>query len=94
MPRIPTRLHDFLRLKERRPNLKIDNNWGDVIPYYNCTILQVYGTRNIPHVLPRDVPLRIGFLEVMWQLEDVEDNHLFDTNNPSFFLTLYSWIIL
>lgn len=42
----------------------------------NCTILRVYGTNVSPHVFPMFVPLKIGFLEVMWKLGKVEDINL------------------
>lgn len=44
LPRIPKELHDFLRPKERRLDLGIDNNWGDVNPYEITTILREYGS--------------------------------------------------
>lgn len=66
VPRIPKELDDFLRPAERWPDLNISHNWGDVIPYNNCIVLRVFGTQFTPHILPREVPLRIGFLQVMW----------------------------
>lgn len=67
-PRIPVELHDFLRPMERRPYLKLEHNWGDVIPYSVSTVIRVYGFHGESHIFPINVPLRLGFAEVMWQI--------------------------
>lgn len=83
--RIPKALHDLLRPKDRRLELRVDHNWGDVIPYLSYTILRVYGFTISHHLFPRCVPKRIGFLEVMWQLGSVENKHLKDQGKGTFF---------
>lgn len=72
-PRIPTQLHDFLRPKERLPLLRIEHNWGDVIPYPVSTVIRVYGIPGEPHVLPFHVPFRLGFAEVIWKIGCIYD---------------------
>lgn len=85
IPRIPIALHDFLRPKERRHVLGVDHNWGDVIPYLDYIVLTVYGSMVAPHFLPKFVPERIGFLEVMLQLENAENEHLLNQGKGTFF---------
>lgn len=41
--RIPVELYDFLRPKERRPELKLEHNWGDIIPSFVSIVIRVYG---------------------------------------------------
>lgn len=41
---------------------------GDIIPYPVSTIIRVYGFPSEPHILPFNVPLRLDFGEVMWQI--------------------------
>lgn len=93
IPRIPIALHDFMRPKERRPKLWVDHNWGDVIPYPDYTILRVYGSTVVPHQLPKYVPKRIGFLEVIWQLGRVENEHMLNQGKGTFFplYTCFFW---
>lgn len=63
--RIPKELHDFVRPKERLPLLRIEQNWGDFIPYPISIVIRIYGFSGQPHVLPFNVPLGMGFYEVM-----------------------------
>ena len=44
------------------------HNWGDIYFYNNTTIIRIYGFLGRPFVLPRYVPLRIRFLDVMRQI--------------------------
>lgn len=67
VPKIPEELHDFLISKGRRPELKVYHNWGDIIPYPINIVLRVYGFQGTPHILPYNVPPRVGFAEVMWK---------------------------
>ena len=76
MPRIPEDLHDFLQPKARRLELKVCHNWGDIIPYPVSTILRVYGFQGTPHILPYNVPSRMGFVEVLWQLGCIHEDNL------------------
>lgn len=65
MPRVPKEILDFLRPMERRPDLGIQHNWGVFILHYDCIVIRFYGFPIGLHVLPRFVPMRIGFLEVI-----------------------------
>lgn len=85
MPSIPKALHDFLRPKDRKLELGIDHNLGDIIPYPTYIILRFYGTCVSSHFLSNYVPKRIGFLEVIWQLGNVENKHLKDQGKGTFF---------
>lgn len=60
--RIPTELLDFLWPKERRSDLNIEHNWGDIIPCRVCTVIRVYGFLDYPFLLTYHVTLRLGFL--------------------------------
>lgn len=75
-PRIPKELHDFVRPKERLPLVTIEHNWGDFISHPISTLIRIYGFAGQPHVLPFNVPLRLGFVEVMWQIGCIHDKEL------------------
>jgi len=66
IPRILEPLLNFLRPTVRIPPLDIKHNWGDCIPHEEGTVFRVYGTPVGPHFLPKYVPLRVGFLEIIW----------------------------
>ena len=44
------------------------HNWGDIYFHNNTIVIRIYGFLGRPFVLPRYVPLRIGFLEIMRQI--------------------------
>lgn len=56
--------------------MKIEHNWGDIIPYPVSTVIKVYGFPGQPNVLPFNVPLRLGFAEVLWQIGCIHDKEL------------------
>ena len=49
------------------------HNWGDIYFYNNTRVIGVYGFPGRPFVLPRYVPLRIGFLVVMKQIAMLQE---------------------
>lgn len=75
-PGIPMQLHNFVRPKERLPLMKIEHNWVDIISYPISTIIKVYGFLGQPHVLPYNVPLRLGFAKVLWQVGCIHDKEI------------------
>lgn len=86
LPRIPREIHEFLRPMEMRLDLNLSHNWGDFILYPDKTIFRIYGNGMDPNVFPRDVPLKIGFLEIMRQLGASQIVHLPDSaRKGSFF---------
>ena len=85
VPRIPQEGHDFLRLKERKPELRVLHNWGDIIPYPVSTVLRIYGFQGTPHILPYNVPPRLGFAEVMWQMGCIHEDNLTGKGKGTFF---------
>lgn len=46
--------------------------------------MRVYGAPIKPHVSPREVPDRIDFLEIVWQLNESDKIHLRNNNKGSF----------
>jgi hypothetical protein len=86
VPIIPIVFHYLLREKERRPNVTTENHWGHMILYANCPILKFYGTSVTPHIILRAVLFKVGFLEVIWKLVVVEENHLLNKKKGTFFL--------
>ena len=65
------------------------HNWGDIYFYNSTTIIRIYGFLEKPFVLPRYVPLRLGFIEVMRQISMLQDTN-FSSNKrkDTFFLDL------
>ena len=51
------------------------HNMGDIYFYNNTTIIRIYGFPGRPFVLPRYVPLRIGFLEVMREIAMLQETN-------------------
>lgn len=64
-PRIPRPLLELIRPKDHAKGLMVSYNWGDIIPYAVSTIFRVYGFLGKPHVLPYQVPLKIGIVELL-----------------------------
>ena len=75
-PRIPKALMNIIRPMDNPHNLKVSHNWGDIIPFSVSTIFRIYGFKGNPHVLPCQVPLKVGLVEVLWQLGGVEEMFL------------------
>lgn len=77
-PRI--RLHkqnlDFIRPKEWRLELGVQHNWGDYYLHENSVVIRVYGCPQGPHVLPIFVSPKLAFMEIMWQLNEIDHYHL------------------
>ena len=86
-PRIPKALMSLIRPMDNPHNLKVSHNWGDIIPYSVSTIFRIYGYKGTPHVLPYQVPLKVGMAEVLWQMGGVEEMFLMKRQLGSFFPT-------
>lgn len=84
-PRIPVELHVFFRPMKRKPELKLKHNWGNIIPYFVSTVIRVYGFHGQPHIFPINVPLRLGFTKVMWQLGCIHEEDLTKKGKGTFF---------
>ena len=78
---------DVIRPMDNPGGLKVSHNWGDVIPYPVSTVFRIYGFRGSPHVLPYQVPLKVGIAEVLWQLGEVEETLLLKRQKGSIFPT-------
>ena len=61
-PRILKALMHLVRPMDRPHSLKVSHNWGDIIPYLVSTVIMVYGFKGTPHVLPYQVPLKVGVI--------------------------------
>lgn len=72
-PRIPKALMDFIRPMDNPSGLKVSHNWADIIPYLVSTIFRVYGFQGTPHVLPYQVPLKVGIAEMLWKIGGLEE---------------------
>ena len=86
-PRIPKVLMSLIRPMDNPHNLKVSHNWGDIIPYSVSTIFRIYGYKGTPHVLPYQVPLKVGVAEVLWQMGGVEEMFLMKRQLGSLFPT-------
>ena len=75
-PRIPQALLELVRPKDHAQGLLVSHNWGDIIPYNVSTIIRVYGFVGKPHVLPFHVPLKIGILDLLWQIGTIDEREL------------------
>ncbi len=75
-PRIPKSLVGLIMPLENLISLKVPHNWGDVIPYLVSTIMRIYYFRGTPHVLPYQVPLKVGVAKFLWQLGGLEETYL------------------
>ena len=65
-PRIPRPLLESIRPNDHAKGLLVRHNWRDIIPYPISTIFRVYGFLGKPHVLPYQVPLKVGIAELLW----------------------------
>ena len=74
--RIPKALLDFIKPMDNPRSLKASHNWAYFIPYLVSTNFRVYGFQGTPHVLPNEVPLKVGVVEMLWQLGGLEEEEL------------------
>ena len=86
-PRIPKALMDLIRPMDNPHNLKVSHNWGDIIPYSILSMFRIYGFKGAPHVLPYQVPLKVGMDEVFWKLGGLEETYLLKRSLGSIFPT-------
>lgn len=59
---------------------------GDIIPYFVSTFIRIYGFYGQPHIFIFNVPLGLGFAEVMWQLGCIHEDELTKSGKGTFFL--------
>ena len=64
-PMIPKALIDFIKPMDNPTGLKVFHNWADIIPYLVSTISRVYGFQGTSHVLPYQVPFKVGIVEML-----------------------------
>ena len=77
----------LVRPMDNPHNLKVSHNQGDIIPYSVSTVIRIYGFKGTPHVLPYQVPLKLGVAEFLWQLGGVEETFLHKRGTGSIFPT-------
>ena len=65
-PRIPKALMHLVRPMDEPHNMKVSHNWGDIIPYSVSIVIRIYGYKGTPHVLPYQVPLKVGVTKFLW----------------------------
>lgn len=75
-PKIPKALLDFIWLMDNPASLKVSHNWANIIPYPMSTVFRVYGFQGTPHVLPYQVPLKVGIAKMLWQIGGLEEAQL------------------
>ena len=80
----------LIRPMDNPIGLKFSHNWGDIIPYFVSTVIRIYGFKGTPHVLPYQVPSKIGAAEFMWQLGGLEESYLVKRKRGSIFPTCTS----
>ena len=86
-PRILEALMHLVRPMDKPHNLKFSHNWGDIIPCPVSTIIRIYRYKGTPHVLPYQVPLKVGVATFLWQLGGVEEAFLHKRGTGSIFPT-------
>lgn len=64
----------------------MEHNWGDWYCYSNATIIKVYGFEDTPLILPKTVPNKIAYLEIVRQLDFSNVMHLRSYEKKSFML--------
>lgn len=65
-PRIPLPLLQLIRPVEYPSGKLVCHNWADIFPYPISTVFRVYGFQGSPHVLPFQVPYKLGVSEFLW----------------------------
>ena len=63
----------LIRPMDNPSDLKVSHNWGDIIPYSISTIFRIYGFKGSLHMLPYQVPLKVGMAKVLWKLGGLEE---------------------
>ena len=57
---------DLIRPMDKPHDLKVSHNWEDIIPYSVSIVFRIYGYKGTPHVLPYQVPLKVGMAKILW----------------------------
>ena len=78
---------DLIRPMDSSHDLKVSHNWGDIIRYSIFTVFQIYGYKGTPHVLPYQMPLKVGMAEILWHLGGLEETYLLKRSLGSIFPT-------
>ena len=47
---------------------KLTHDWGSVFLFEKYIVIRIFGCHKPPHILPKYVPERLGFVEVFWKL--------------------------
>lgn len=87
-PRVPKALLEFLRPKEFVEEIKIVHNWGDMYMYPVSNVVRVYHFRGTPFLLPYQVPLKLGIVEVLRQIGSVQEVELSNRGKGTIFPTV------
>lgn len=78
---------NLIRPMDNPNDLKVSNNWGDIIPCSISIVFRVYGFKGNPHVLPYQVPFKVRMAEVLWQLGGLEETYILKRTLGSIFPT-------
>ena len=68
IPRLSTKMLQLVIPLALRSEQGHTHNFGDWFFLPKVTIIRVNGFPTAPHILPKFVPLRLTFLEFMWQM--------------------------
>ncbi len=66
-------LLELIRPKYYAKGLEVSHKRGDIIPYSISTIFGVYGFQGKPHVLPYQVPLKVGIAKFLWKIGGLKE---------------------
>lgn len=64
-PIIPMELLRLIRPKEYCQDITIVHNFGDIILYPDSIVFRVCGCRVVPYILPYQVPLKVGYADIL-----------------------------
>lgn len=55
----------FLRPKDSNGPISVGHNWGDWYYFVDDTMIKVYGFEDTTFILPKTIPDRISYLEIV-----------------------------
>lgn len=87
-PRVPITLLEFLGPKEFAKEIKSIHNCGDIYLQPVSIVFIVYGFRGTPFLLPYQVPLKVGIVEVLRQIGSVQEVELSNRGKGTIFPTV------
>lgn len=76
MSRVPSKVMEFLRIKENRMDDQGRLNFVDCFLFSDHTIIKVYGYPQSPHQFPIYVSHRLAFLKFIWKMLWTQKLHL------------------